>query len=172
MLCVAAPSRGSRPQNPVYAARNRLANLRAIFHIKSDSATFDNIAVPSGNRSSDRVLAACGIGPFSSGWRTTKSTVPLVNIAQEICQARVVMKTPWFSARSERPAKFSDGSFERAGRLHPPIWPSCQIRKRAVNRRPPYQQICNEYVIRSRIFFIFAARYTVGHCSTDHGEII
>jgi hypothetical protein len=32
---------------------------------------FDKIAVLSGNRSSDRVLAACGIGPFSSGWYTT-----------------------------------------------------------------------------------------------------
>jgi hypothetical protein len=58
--------------NPVYAARNRLASLRAIFHIKSDSTTLNNIAVPSGNRSSDRVLAGCGIGPFSSGWHTTK----------------------------------------------------------------------------------------------------
>jgi len=72
MLCVAAPSWGSHSQNPVYAARNRLANLKAIFHIKSDSAMFDNIAVLSGNRSSDRVLAACGIGPFSSDWHTTK----------------------------------------------------------------------------------------------------
>ncbi len=72
MLCVAAPSWGSHSQNPVYAARNRLASLRAIFHIKSDSAMFDNIAVLSGNRSSDRVLAACGIGPFSSDWHTTK----------------------------------------------------------------------------------------------------
>ena len=71
MRCVAAPSWGSRSQNPVYAARNRLANLKAIFHIKSDSAMFDNIAVLSGNRALDRVLAACGIGPFSSGCYTT-----------------------------------------------------------------------------------------------------
>jgi hypothetical protein len=72
MLYLEAVSWVSSSRNTVYAARNRLANLRAIFHIKSDSAMFDNIAVLSGNRSSDRVLAACGIGPFSSGWHTTK----------------------------------------------------------------------------------------------------
>jgi len=32
---------------------------------------FDNIAVLSGSRALDRVLAACGIGPLSSGWHTT-----------------------------------------------------------------------------------------------------
>ena len=107
MLCVAAPSWGSRSQNTVYAARNRLANLKAIFHIKSDSAMFDNIAVLSGNRALDRVLAACGIGPLSSGWHTTKT-------AQEICQAIVVIETRRFFSRSKRPVNLSDASFERA----------------------------------------------------------
>jgi len=109
MLCVAAPSPGSRSQNPVYAARNRLASLRAIFHIKSDSAMFDNIAVLSGSRSLDRVLAACGIGPFSSGWHTTKS-------AQETCRAIVVIKTRRLFSRSKRPVNFYDASFERLRR--------------------------------------------------------
>jgi hypothetical protein len=77
MLYVEALDWRSCSQNPVYAARKRLASLRAMFYIKSDSATFDNIAVPSGNRSSDRVLAACGIGPFSTGWRTTNLTLHL-----------------------------------------------------------------------------------------------
>jgi hypothetical protein len=72
MPYVEALSWVSSSQNTVYASRNRLANLRAIFHVKSDSAMFDNIAVLSGNRSSDRVLAACDIGSFSSGWHTTK----------------------------------------------------------------------------------------------------
>jgi len=46
-----------------YAVASAHANRRATFHIKSDSAMFDNIAVPSGKGSSDRVPAACGIGP-------------------------------------------------------------------------------------------------------------
>jgi hypothetical protein len=89
MLDVETLSWISSSQNTVYAARNRLANLKAIFHIKSDSAMFDNIAVLSGNRALDRVLAACGIGPLSSGWHTTKT-------AQETCQAVVVIKTRRF----------------------------------------------------------------------------
>jgi len=72
MLYLEALSWVSSSPKTVYAARNRLASLRAIFHIRSDSAVFDNIAVLSGNRSSDRVLAACGIGPFSPDWHTTK----------------------------------------------------------------------------------------------------
>jgi len=107
MLDVETLSWISSSQNTVYAARNRLANLKAIFHIKSDSAMFDNIAVLSGNRALDRVLAACGIGPLSSGWHTTKT-------AQEICQAIVVIKTRRFFSRSKRPVNLSDASFERA----------------------------------------------------------
>jgi hypothetical protein len=72
MLYLETLSWVSSSRNTVYAARNRLASLRAIFHIRSDSAMFDNIAVLSGNRSADRVLAPCGIGPFSSRWHTTK----------------------------------------------------------------------------------------------------
>jgi hypothetical protein len=72
MLYLEALSWVSSSPKTVYAARNRLASLRAIFHIRSDSAVFDNIAVLSGNLSADRVLAACGIGPFPSGWHTTK----------------------------------------------------------------------------------------------------
>jgi hypothetical protein len=51
----------------VYAARSAPAIRRAIFHIKSDSAMFDNIAVSSGSGSPDRILAVCGIGLFSWG---------------------------------------------------------------------------------------------------------
>jgi len=72
MLYLEALSWVSSSRNTVYAARNRLASLKAIFHIRSDSAMFDKIAVLSGNRSADRVLATCGIGPFSSGWHMTK----------------------------------------------------------------------------------------------------
>jgi hypothetical protein len=36
--------------------------------MKSDSAMFDNIAMPSGNGSSNRVVAACAIGPLLT-WR-------------------------------------------------------------------------------------------------------
>ncbi len=107
MPYVGALSWVSSSQNTVHAARNRLANLKAIFHIKSDSAMFDNIAVLSGNRALDRVLAACGIGPLSSGWRTTKT-------AQKLCQALVFVKTRRLFSRSKRSVNLSDASFERA----------------------------------------------------------
>jgi hypothetical protein len=40
----------------------------AIFHIKSDSATFDNIAMPSGNGSCSRVIAVdcIALPPFDA----------------------------------------------------------------------------------------------------------
>jgi hypothetical protein len=111
MLYFEALGWGSRSQNPVY----RPANLRAIFHIKSDRAMFDNIAVLSGNGSSDRVLAAGVIGLFSLVWHTTKCSAPFVNSAQEICQALIVLKTPWIFFRSKRPVNFFDVSSEGAG---------------------------------------------------------
>ena len=150
MLDVEMLSWISSSQNTVYAARNRLANLKAIFHIKSDSAMFDNIAVLSGSRALARVLAACGIGPLSSGWHTTKT-------AQEICQAIVVIKTRRFFSRSKRPVNLSDASFERAA--PPPPDPAIlpNPRKSGQSTNPPYQQICNEYMIDSRISFIFTA---------------
>jgi len=45
-----------------YAANSKPAMRRAIFHIKSDSAMFDNIAVPRGSGSGNRVIAAYSIG--------------------------------------------------------------------------------------------------------------
>jgi hypothetical protein len=147
MLYVEAPGWRSCSQNPVYAVRNRLASLRAIFHIKSDSATFDNIAVPSGNRSSDCVLAACGMGPFSSGWHTTK-------YAREICQAIVVSKTPRFFSRSKRPVNLFYASFERAGNS-PAVLAIAKSAKAGQSTSLSYQRICNRYVINAGIFFIF-----------------
>jgi len=75
-----------------YAVASNHANRRATFHIKSDSAMFDNIAVPSGKGSSDRVPAACGIGPswFVShrGHGTQKLyqafTVPATNVNKSV----------------------------------------------------------------------------------------
>ena len=96
MLYVEALGWGSRSQNPVHAARSRLASFRAIFHIKSDSAMFDNIAVLIGSGSSYRVLAPCGIGPFSLSWHITNCGTPAVNKPQKICQAGNDLKTPWF----------------------------------------------------------------------------
>ena len=148
MPYVGALSWVSSSQNTVHAARNRLANLKAIFHIKSDSAMFDNIAVLSGNLSADRVLAACGIGPLSSGWHTTKT-------GQEICQAIVVIETRRFFSRSKRPVNLSDASFERAAPPDPAILSNPRNGGQSTN--PPYQQICNEYMIDSRISFIFTA---------------
>jgi hypothetical protein len=52
---------------PVYAARIRPTTLKTIFHIKRDSATFDNIAVPSGKGSLARV-GLTGIIGFFMGW--------------------------------------------------------------------------------------------------------
>jgi hypothetical protein len=63
MLYVEALSWRSHSQNLIMLPEIGLPAFRAIFHIKSDSATFNNIAVPSGYRFSDRVLAGCGIGP-------------------------------------------------------------------------------------------------------------
>ena len=128
MLDVEMLSWISSSQNTVYAARNRLANLKAIFHIKSDSAMFDNIAVLSGNRALDRVLAACGIGPLSSGWHTTKT-------AQEICHAIVVIKTRRFFSRSKRPVNLSDASFERAAPPDPAILPNPRKGGQSTNPR-------------------------------------
>ena len=51
----------------VYAARIRPTTLKTIFHIRRDSATFDNIAVPSGKGSSAGVGLAGVIG-FFMGW--------------------------------------------------------------------------------------------------------
>ena len=55
-------ARGARRVTGCYAANSKPAMCRAIFHIKSDSAMFDNIAVPSGSGSGNRVVAAYSIG--------------------------------------------------------------------------------------------------------------
>jgi hypothetical protein len=150
---------GSRSRDPDYAARNRPANLRAIFHIKSDSAMFDSIAVLSGNGSADRVVAACGIGPFSSNCRPTRFGARLGETQQTICQAVNDLKKLCFLPYCKPPVNLSDASglFEGAGRLFSPIWSYCRIRKSTVSRALSHQQICNEYVIDRRIFLNFAA---------------
>ena len=60
-----------------YAANSKPARRRAMFHIKSDSAMFDNIAVPSGNGSSARVGTACAIGFFSLPWHGSQMPRPI-----------------------------------------------------------------------------------------------
>ncbi len=101
MLCAEALSWMFAPMaKPCYAARSRLATLRAIFHIKSDSAMFDNIAVLTGSGSSYRVLAPCGIGPFSLSWHITNCGTPAINKPQKICQTDNDLKMPWFFSHS------------------------------------------------------------------------
>jgi hypothetical protein len=45
-----------------HAASSKPAMRKVIFHRKSDSAMFDNIAVPAGSGSCNPVVAACAIG--------------------------------------------------------------------------------------------------------------
>lgn len=136
MRCVEEFGRDRRVcRNAVYAARSRLATRRAIFHINSDRAMLDNIAVPSGSGSSDRILAACGIGPFSPGWRIIGCSAPPFDRSQNLCQALANLKTPSFFRAPKRSVNFSDAAgFSERLATSPPIWPVPNPRRAAKRR--------------------------------------
>src|SRR5215469_6938432 len=54
-------ARGTGPMTRCQAS-SKPAMRRAMFHMSSDSAKFDNIAVPSGSGSADRLVTTCSIG--------------------------------------------------------------------------------------------------------------
>jgi hypothetical protein len=92
-----------------YAARSKPATRSAIFHISSDNAMLDNSAVLSGSGSSDRVLAACGIGVSPRAFTCSAQRFP--NPRKNYAGLLIAGEHRIFSSPSRQCVNFVDDRF-------------------------------------------------------------
>ena len=122
-----------------YAANSKPAMRNVTFQRKSDSAMFDNIAVPGGSGCCNRVIAACAIGLLR------------LTLSHGNCRARCLLANIVPSRYQLETAMFR---FPYTARCK--FFRHREIARQTIRRCFPCQQICNESLVNLRLISRYA----------------